>query len=189
MVCAPLGLGCQQSLLGLSGRESVGVSPGVDRPVLGRAVWGDTILFNYHPHWEVELWPKALRLSLSLHLLPRQILDVERGLGVGNHIWSVVQAEFLPCPSPTPRLAFCCLHSSSPRKCDSPSLPGSPLKSAVALGLPLLQTKHGLSPSACGCSQSLAASTKDLVRARQHPGMASSLNSPVRDFLLPPFYR
>lgn len=59
----------------------MGVSPGVDRPVLGRAVWGDTILSNYHPHWEVELWPKALRLSLSL---PPPEADLGRGEGTGG---------------------------------------------------------------------------------------------------------
>lgn len=50
-----------------SRREKIGVGPGVDRPVLGRAAWGDTIQGDTiwsdgHPLWEIELWP--IRLSL-----------------------------------------------------------------------------------------------------------------------------
>lgn len=56
--------------------------PQVDRPVLGRAAWGDTIQSNCHPLWEVELWPNALTLSKPTPPL-RLNLDIKRGLEVG----------------------------------------------------------------------------------------------------------
>lgn len=72
MLAAPLGPGSPQSVMVESRRERVGVGLWVDRPVLGRAAWGDTIQgdtiqSDCHPRWEAELWPNAFGLSLETY--------------------------------------------------------------------------------------------------------------------------